>query len=87
MPNANNINSSACSVPLADLELSLTELNEDLSDAATLCAVGDERIKYIQDFFLPYIALTNSQQTTLIDDYNAQVSASGGSLGRVRQVV
>ena len=52
----------------------MKELNAALIDATTLCAVGDERIHFIEEFFLPKIRLLNSQQDSKAEQYNAQVS-------------
>ena len=52
------------------------DLNDAISAATTLSAVGDERINSIVDFFLPSISLDNSQQDALSMDYENQVSQS-----------
>ena len=52
------------------------DLNDAISAATTLSAVGDERINTIVDFFFPSIRLDNSQQDALSMDYEAQVSQS-----------
>ena len=61
-------------VSLPVLERELKELNADMSDAATLCAFGDDRIHYIKQFFLAHISLDNSQQDSKAEQYNDQVS-------------
>ena len=52
------------------------DLNDAISAATTLSAVGDERINSIVDFFFPSISLDNSQQDALSMDYENQVSQS-----------
>ena len=61
-------------VSLPVLEGELKELNDDISDVATLCAVGDDRIHYIKEFFLAHISIVNAQQDSKAEQYNDQVS-------------
>ena len=70
------------------MEGQLADLNDAISAATTLSAVGDERINFIVDFFLPRIRLDNSQQDALSTDYEGQVCQShtdgeggGGGVG------
>ncbi|KAK7091658.1 uncharacterized protein [Littorina saxatilis] len=61
---------------LADaLEYTLIDLNAGISDATTAIARGQERIQDLQDFFLPGIALVNSQQSSLADQLAPQIKA------------
>ena len=66
------------------------DLNDAISAAATLAAVGDQRINTILDFFFTTIRLDNSQQDALAAEYEAQVSQShtdgGGGGWGVRSV-
>ena len=63
-------------------------MNNAISAASTLAAVGDERVNFIVDFLLPRIRLDNSQQDALSTDYEGQVCQShtdgeggGGGVG------
>ena len=76
------------------MEGQLVDLNDAISAATTLSAVGDERINFIVDSFLTRIRLDNSQQDALSADYENQVCQShtddgggGGGGAHVSQLV
>ena len=60
--------------PPAGLESEAIQVFADLSAATVLCAVGDERIQYFNDFFLPANRQQNSQQDALASSYMDQVT-------------